>query len=91
VGYASLHIKAQPRFYKIKRVGAISALMVDPNHRRQGIGTLLLREARAYFRSKDLKYFTFYTSVENHVAIRLFKSFGVQPLQSVFIGTTAED
>ena len=45
VGYASITWRDRPDFYKVKRVGEISGLMVEPAFRRQGIATRLLTEA----------------------------------------------
>jgi ribosomal protein S18 acetylase RimI-like enzyme len=86
VGYASLAVREQPRFYKIKRVGSISALMVAKDYRRQGIATRLLEESRTYFRSHGIKYFTFYTAVANRAALRLYEKIGMKALHSSFLG-----
>ena len=72
VGYALLAVREQPRFYKIKKVGAISGLMVAKNHVRKGIGARLLAESKAYFRRKGIKYFTLYTAVANRGASRFY-------------------
>jgi len=88
VGYASVAVREQPRFYKIKKVGAISALMVAREHRRQGIATRLLAEAKIYFRRYGIKYFTFYTAVANQAAIRLYERKGMAALHTSFIGET---
>jgi ribosomal protein S18 acetylase RimI-like enzyme len=88
VGYISLTIREQPRFYKIKKVGAIPALMVDKDYRRQGIGTRLLKEAISFFKSKGIKYFTFYTSVANSDAVSLYEKLGMKPLHTSFLGNT---
>jgi ribosomal protein S18 acetylase RimI-like enzyme len=88
VGYASVAVREQPSFYKIKRVGAISALMVARDYRRRGIATRLLAEARDYFRRHGLKYFTFYTAVANQDAIRLYEQLGMTPLHMGFLGET---
>ncbi|MBU0984256.1 MAG: GNAT family N-acetyltransferase [candidate division Zixibacteria bacterium] len=88
VGYVSLAIREQPRFYKIKTVGTISALMVAPELRRRGIGTQLLIEAGNYFGDRGVKYFTFCTSVANTGAIKLYERLGMIPLHTVFLGNT---
>ena len=86
VGYASVAIHDQPRFYKVKKVGAISALMVKPECRRQGIGALLLEGARDYFRSKGIRYFTFYTAAANVAAVKLYDKLGFERLHFSFLG-----
>lgn len=86
VGYALLAVREQPRFYKIKKVGAISGLMVARDHRRQGIATRLLAETKAYFRRNGIRYFTAYTSVANQGAIRFYERNGMEALHTSLIG-----
>jgi ribosomal protein S18 acetylase RimI-like enzyme len=86
VGYASVVIRDQPAFYKIKKVGSISALMVAEEYRRRGIGTRIMEEAKLYFRQHGVKYYTFFTAVGNESAIRLYKKLGITPLHTSFLG-----
>nr|MBN2278739.1 GNAT family N-acetyltransferase [candidate division Zixibacteria bacterium] len=88
IGYASLAIGNQPRFYKVKRVGHISALMVAKEYRRRGIATRILEESGSFFRRHGIKYYTFYTSVANHDAIGLYEKIGLEPLHISYLGET---
>ena len=88
VGYASVTVREQPGFYKIKKVGAISALMVAGEHRRKGIATRLLEEARSFFSRNGIKYYTLYTATANRAAIKLYNKIGLKELHSSFIGNT---
>ncbi len=88
VGYASVVIRNQPRFYMVKRVGAISALMVTKKHRRKGIATGLLDESRAFFRRHGITYFTLYTAVANDAATAFYERNGLSRLHISFIGKT---
>ncbi|MCK4412386.1 MAG: GNAT family N-acetyltransferase [Candidatus Eisenbacteria sp.] len=88
VGYASLAVREQPRFYRIKKVGVISGLMVANDHRRKGIATRLLAAAEAYFQRKAIGYFTAYTAVANHAAIEFYEHNGMGALHTTFIGET---
>lgn len=88
VGYASVAVRDQPRFYKIKKVGAISALMVTKDYRRQGIATKLLEGSKAFFQRQGVKYFTLYTAVANEGAARFYKRTGLSPLHISYIGET---
>ena len=81
-------VREQPRFYRIKGVGAISALMVAKGHRRQGIATRLLAETGSFFRQREVKYYTFHTAVANQAAIRLYAQNGMEALHTSFIGET---
>ncbi|MCK4871945.1 MAG: GNAT family N-acetyltransferase [Phycisphaerales bacterium] len=88
VGYASVAVREQPRFYRIKKVGAVSGLMVAKEHRRQGIATRLLAEAKAYFQRNGIRYFTVYTAVANQAAITFYEQNGMAALHTAFIGET---
>ena len=88
VGYALIAVREQPHFYKIKKVGAISGLMVAKNYRRKGIGTRLLAESKAYFRRNGIKYFTLYTAIANQGATRFYEQNGMAALHTSFIGET---
>ena len=86
VGYASVAVREQPRFYKIKKVGAISAPMVAKEYRRKGIATQLLDVAGSFFRRNGIKYYTLYTAAANQAAIKLYERNGLTPLHNSFIG-----
>jgi ribosomal protein S18 acetylase RimI-like enzyme len=86
VGYASIAVREQPGFYKIKRIGTISAFMVAKEYRRKGVGTGLLKESREYFRRNGIKYFTLYTAVANQGATRFYEKNGMVALHTSFIG-----
>ena len=85
VGYASIAVREQPRFYKVKKVGAMSALMIAKNHRRRGIASAILAEARASFDQRGIKYFTLYTTVANRGAIEFYRKNGLSELHTTFI------
>ncbi len=86
VGYASVSVREQPQFYKVKNVGAISGLMVAKDHRRKGIAGLLFQEVKAFFRRHGIKYFIMYTAVANQAAIKFYEQNGMIPLHTTFIG-----
>lgn len=88
VGYASVAVREQPSFYKIKQVGAISALMVAKNHRRKGIATKLLAASKAFLHINGVKYFTLFTASTNHGALKLYERLGMATLHTSFIGET---
>lgn len=88
VGYTLVTLKEQPGFYRFKTVGAISGLMVDRRHRRKGIGSLLVSEAKAFFRRHGVKYFMLYTAAANEGALEFYRRLGLEPLQITMIGET---
>ena len=86
VGYITIAVRSQPGFYRVKRVGAISGLMVHKDYRRRGIGSQLFDRAVAFFEEKGVKYFTLYTATANQAAIRFYAQRGLAPLQDRHAG-----
>ncbi|HXY12290.1 MAG TPA: GNAT family N-acetyltransferase [Thermoplasmata archaeon] len=73
VGFAQLY----PLFSSISlgRVYLLNDLFVDPEHRRRGVGGLLLDAAREFGRSEGAHYLELSTAVDNP-AQRLYESCG---------------
>ena len=86
IGYITLVINNQPDFWKIKKVGSISGLMVDKNFRKNGIGTKLVKTGIEYFKQKNIKYYTVFTSVNNINGILMYKKCGFEELQTILYG-----
>jgi ribosomal protein S18 acetylase RimI-like enzyme len=86
VGYITVAVHSRPRFFEISEAGAISGLMVHKAHRRRGIGIRLLAEALAFFKSRDLRYFTVYTAASNCGAIAFYEKNGLDSLYVNLIG-----
>jgi ribosomal protein S18 acetylase RimI-like enzyme len=87
VGYITVCVQPQPGYWKVRRIGHISGLMVRKPDRREGIGSSLLDQAKAYFTEQQVKYYTVYTAVGNSGAIGFYKSRGMEPLHSHLVGT----
>jgi ribosomal protein S18 acetylase RimI-like enzyme len=88
VGYITLYIRDQADYWRVKRAGEVSGLMVDSRYRQQGISRELMNHARKFFVSHGVKYFTLYTSVENMDALEFYSKDGLVPLYSTLIGET---
>jgi len=86
VGYITVYIQSQPDYWKIKRVGAISGLMVQKDYRRRGIGNQLLGKAVAFFEEKGVKHYTVYTAARNRAALEFYARNGMAPLYVTMIG-----
>ena len=89
VGYITVYVRTQPAYWKVKKVGAISGLMVGKAYRRRGIAGQLLARARAFFENKSVTYFTVYTAVGNRGAIAFYERSGLVPLYTTMIGEVA--
>jgi len=86
VGYCSVAVREQPKFYKIKKVGAIWALMVAGDYRRRGIAGRLLNEAKKFLRDHGIKYFTLYMAAGNKDALEFYRRHGLKPLHVSYLG-----
>jgi len=86
IGYVSFELEYRPGFYKIKKAGYVSSLMVDKKYRRAGVAKKLMERAIKWFEKKGAKYYYLETSVKNHEAIRLYEKIKMEPLRTQFIG-----
>jgi ribosomal protein S18 acetylase RimI-like enzyme len=86
VGYISVLIQEQASYWKIKRIGHISGLMVHPDNRRKGIGRKLLQSAVDFFKEKGIKQYTLFTSVNNKSGIEFYEKCGLEKLYTTFFG-----
>ncbi|MEF2965378.1 GNAT family N-acetyltransferase [Paenibacillus sp. M1] len=87
IGYITAYIMNQPDFWEIKRVGHVSGLMVDSSMRRKGIAKELMLSAVSFFKARDVKYYTLFTSSNNSKAIKFYESFGMNPLYTHYLGS----
>ena len=54
VGYITVYVRPQAKFWQVKQVGEISGLMVHRAYRRQGIAGRLLAQAKGFFAARDI-------------------------------------
>ena len=87
IGYVTVFVRNQEPYWTIKRIGAISGLMVDKDYRRRGVASGLLAEARAFVEERKIKYFTVCTATANEAAIALYERCGMTPLYTTLIGS----
>jgi len=86
VGYITLYVQMQPTYWKVKKVGHISGLMVHKDIRHEGIGGRLMDQARAYFAEQGIEYYLVYTAIQNNGAIKFYEEQGMEPLYSHLMG-----
>lgn len=86
VAYLTVSIKLQPGYWAVKRAGEISGLMVAPTHRRRGIASRLLHQARSFLAARGIRYFTLYTALSNHAALAFYRAHGLTPLHTTLLG-----
>ena len=86
IGYITVSIKTRLKIYQIRKVGYISGLMVNKNFRKQGIAKKLLGEAKKWFRTKKVKYYTLETSSNNKRAISFYEKNNIKPLKTQRMG-----
>ncbi len=91
VGYITVYVRTRPIYWKIKKVGDISGLMVQKAYRRRGIAGHLLAKARAFFEKKAVRYFTVYTAIGNRGALEFYERSGLLPLYTTMMGAVMDD
>lgn len=65
VGYLIAKIKEEKPVFKLRKRGHITDLFVEKDYRRQGIGRKLVKEALAWFRSRNLQFVEISVYVKN--------------------------
>jgi len=87
IGFMSVSMRVRtPPFYRIKRIGHGSVLIVKKEYRRRGIAALLIKEAMRWFKSKGVKYFDLETSAKNKKAIEFYRKHRFELLRVQFLG-----
>lgn len=88
VGYITADVREQAPYWKVKKVGDISGLMVHHNYRRRGIAGQLLAHARAFFAGQGVKYFSLFTAVGNKAGIAFYERNGLIHLHTTMLGVS---
>ncbi len=86
VGYITVYVREQAPFWKVKKVGDISGLMVHKDYRRKGIANRLLAQARTFFAGRGVRYFTLFTAVDNKAGIAFYERNGLVHLHTTMLG-----
>ena len=76
IGYAYAAVEGYDYMSLRGPAGLLHDVIVDPEHRRRGVGRLLLDATLAYLRSRGAPRVVLSTAVQNEPAQRLFASLG---------------
>jgi len=76
IGYAYAAIEGYDYMSLRGPAGVLHDVVVDPEHRRRGVGRLLLDAVLAYLRSRGAPRVVLSTAVQNEPAQRLFANLG---------------
>src|SRR5262249_14237365 len=87
IGYAYAGLEGRDYMALRGPAGALYDVVVDPNHRRNGAGRLLVRAALAFLKERGWARVVLSTATQNAGAQRLFESLG---FRSTMIEMTAE-
>jgi N-acetylglutamate synthase-like GNAT family acetyltransferase len=74
VGLATVHVFAA--IHVDHATAYLTALAVDENHRREGIGTILVLVAMAWAREQGAQRLSLVTGIERHESQRFYESLG---------------
>ena len=81
VGFISGFIKSLYPWFKTRRVGHVSYLVIDSACRNQGIGKLLSDESDRWFRSRKIKYVEVYVEGKNYPGQKAWFSYHFMPFK----------
>lgn len=79
VGYVYAAVEGYDYMSLRGPAGVLHDLVVDPGHRRRGVGRTLLDAALAFFQSRGMPRAVLSTAARNETAQRLFSSAGFRP------------
>jgi ribosomal protein S18 acetylase RimI-like enzyme len=80
VGYCLSYISKKPYFFKLGKFGFIGDLFVLDKYRRNGIGTLLVEDAHAFFRRKKIRQVELLVANKNVNTIKFWEKLGYNGL-----------
>jgi ribosomal protein S18 acetylase RimI-like enzyme len=87
IGYVTVLVRSQPPFSRVRKVGAVSGMMVAKPFRRLGVALKLWSRVNRFLRQRRVKYFTVYTAVTNAPALLFYRHVGMAPFQLTMVGT----
>ena len=82
VGLISGFIKYLFPWFKVKKVGHISFMIVNPSYRQKGVGKMLESEAKKWFRSENIGFVELYVDEKNSVGNKVWQNLGFLPFKN---------
>lgn len=79
VGYCVSAVERKPPIYPTRMVGCIDNLCVSNDFQKMGVGTLLLEDAVARFRSKGIKRVECFVALGNPKSTRFWRKMNFVP------------
>lgn len=80
-GFISGFIKPLYPWFRVKSVGHISYLIIDPEFRRQGIGKQLEEKAVEWFKSRNISYMELYVDENNYPGQKAWQNYLYLPFK----------
>jgi ribosomal protein S18 acetylase RimI-like enzyme len=91
IGYAYAALEGYDYMALRGPAGVIHDLVVDPTHRGQGVGRMLLDASIAELTSRGAPRVVLFTAEKNHAAQRLFARLGFRPTMIEMTRESADD
>ena len=80
IGFCFSYISCKPRYFSLDKFGFIGDLYVKPEHRRRGVGHLLVKEAIAFFGRRKVNQIELLVAVKNEETIKFWEALGFSKL-----------
>lgn len=81
IGFIAGFIKSLYPWFHIKSVGHISFMAIDNKFRKIGIGRLLEKQAKLWFKSKSISYVELYVEESNNIGQKAWSSYDFLPFK----------
>ncbi len=76
IGYALAEISQRPPVYPKRRLGVVCDMYVEKSYRRKGVGKLMYKELKTWFREKKIKDVELSVHVKNTSGIKTWEKLG---------------
>lgn len=86
IGYMTYSIRKNPGFHKLSRYGRLNFAFIEKEYRKQEIFSLFVKEAKKWFKEKNIKVITLQTIVSNRHALGIYKKMGFKEMSVEMVG-----
>jgi ribosomal protein S18 acetylase RimI-like enzyme len=80
IGYSLSYVSKKPYFFKLGKFGFIGDLYVAEDHRRNGYGRMLVKDALDFFKRKKVKQIELLVANDNVNTIKFWNKLGFKTL-----------
>jgi ribosomal protein S18 acetylase RimI-like enzyme len=80
IGFCYSYISLKPKYFKLEKFGFVGDLFVKNEHRRMGVGRMLVDDAMKFFKKRKIRQIELLVARKNTDTIRFWESLGFSHL-----------